>query len=120
MTEIPPERRNPEQWRQPPRGGYAARELPPADEHERARLEAIEAETELTRPTFAPITRTRVYVACLALDVAAVLGFGLAAIFDWLPDAQAAAALALVLGAVGAIGHGLGVAYRPTRPGAPR
>lgn len=90
--------------------------LPPAEDHEG---ELLEWQPE-PRPTFAPLTRTRVYVACLLLDVAAVLGFGLAAIFGWLPDQQATAALVLVLGAIAAAGHGLGVAYRPTRPGAPR
>lgn len=67
-----------------------------------------------------PRMRTRIYVACLTLDVVATLAAGLAAVFGWLPSEQAGAALVLILAAIAAVGHALGVAYRPTRPGAPR
>lgn len=68
-------------------------------------------------PAVSPETRTVVYVACLAVNIVSVVGFGLATIWGWLPSEQAAATNLLILGAINTVSNGLAVGYRPTRGG---
>lgn len=70
---------------------------------------------EQTPPTISPNARTRIYVACLIVNVAAFVGLGLAVIFGVLTSEAAAAASAVILGGIGILSNGLAVGYRPTR-----
>lgn len=66
-------------------------------------------------PAISPATRTRVYVGCLIVNVAAVVGFGIPAIFGWMPVEQAAAAGGLLIAGISIVSNGLSVGYRPTK-----
>ena len=62
-----------------------------------------------------PSVRTVVYISALIVNVVVLVYFGTAVIWGWLPGEQAARTEALLLGALGTLVSGLGVAYRPTR-----
>lgn len=66
-------------------------------------------------PAISPAARSAVYVGCLIVNVLAVVGFGIAAIFGWLPVEQATAAGGLLIAGVSIVSNGLSVGYRPTR-----
>lgn len=74
---------------------------------------------DLDSPAVSPRARTLTYVGALAVQVLAMLGFGLGAIFGAISAEQATQGIAVVTGAVGTLTAGLAAAYRPTRPGAP-
>ena len=59
--------------------------------------------------------RTVLYIVGVVVNAAVLLYFGAAAIWGWLPGEQAARTEALMLGVLGMLVSGLGVAYRPTR-----
>lgn len=69
-------------------------------------------------PALAKATRTRVYVACLAVNVATLVGFGLSAVFGALDTKTAIAAGGVIIGGVGLVSNALAVGYRPTKLGA--
>lgn len=68
-------------------------------------------------PAVSPQARTGVYVACLALNVLAMVGFGLAGTFGWIDRAQGTEAMGVITGATALISSGLALGYRPTRSG---
>lgn len=61
-----------------------------------------------------PKTRSRIYIACLIVNVAAVVGFGLSTVFGWLTAADAAAAGGVIISGINIVSTGLAVSYRPT------
>lgn len=68
-------------------------------------------------PSISPKTRTAIYYGCLLVNVVSFVGFGLAALFGWLPAEEATAAGVIVIGGINMVSTGLAVGYRPTRPG---
>lgn len=73
----------------------------------------------VTDPTIPPVVpprvRTIVYVTSLIVNVATILVLDLAVVFELMPAQQATAAAGVILGSLGLLTAGLGVAYRPTR-----
>lgn len=72
-------------------------------------------EVAQTPPAISPNVRTRIYVACLIVNVAAFVGLGLGVIFGAITSEAAAASSAVILGGIGILSNGLAVGYRPTR-----
>lgn len=73
------------------------------------------AAEETTSPAVAPQVRTGVYVGCLALNVFAMVGFGLAGVFGWMDPQQGQDAIGIIAGGTALISSGLALGYRPTR-----
>lgn len=66
-------------------------------------------------PAVAPQVRTGVYVGCLALNVFAMVGFGLAGVFGWIDPQQGQDAIGIIAGGTALVSSGLALGYRPTR-----
>lgn len=73
------------------------------------------AEDTTSTPAVAPQVRTGIYVGCLALNVLAMVGFGLAGVFDWMDPQQGQDAIGIIAGGTALISSGLALGYRPTR-----
>jgi hypothetical protein len=67
-------------------------------------------------PAISARTRSIVYITCLAINVLAVLVFGLGVVFEMIDTIKAVAAGGVITGVLGMVASGLGVAYRPTDP----
>lgn len=70
---------------------------------------------DTSTPAVAPQVRTGIYVGCLALNVFAMVGFGLAGVFGWMDPQQGQDAIGIIAGGTALISSGLALGYRPTR-----
>jgi len=62
-----------------------------------------------------PTFRTWSYVACLVLNMLAVVGLGLATVWELVDPVKGAATAGVILAGVGIYSNALALGYRPTR-----
>ena len=66
-------------------------------------------------PVFSPLTRTRIYVGSLAVNVLTLLVAGVLLALEVVDPIKTAGVVVAILGAVGLLCSGTGTSYRPTR-----
>lgn len=63
----------------------------------------------------APATRTKIYLACLVVNVLAILVVGLGVIFGLMDGVKGYAVVGVFVNAIGVMSNALALGYRPTR-----